>query len=265
MGGFVIGQVVLLMVMMVLILCNFLLDCFIFFEFYECKKFYFLFMVIGLFYNIVIWIDKVMFWYMFEISQVIIGLLCVLVIYDLLVFLVYFLIILGMVIFLLCMEIDFVEDYDVFYEVVCIGVLLEIIEKYCNGMVEMVCLGLLEIIKIQVIIILLLMVMGEFILKWLGIFMFYLLLFYIDVIVVSLQVVLLGIFNVFFYFDKCCIVLGLCGGLVVFNFVFIVFLLYLGLIFYGFGFVLVVFVVVLVGFVLFICKLELLEYEIFML
>lgn len=59
--------------------------------------------------------------------------------------------------------------------------------------------------------------------------------------------------------------LGLCGGLVVLNFALTALSLHLGPTFYGFGFALAVFVVVLAGFVLLTRKLELLEYETFML
>lgn len=265
MGGFVIGQVVLLMAMMALILRNFPSDRFISFEFYERKKLYPSLMAIGLFYNTAIWIDKAMFWYTPETSQAIIGPLRASVIYDLPVFLAYLSIIPGMAIFLLRMETDFVEDYDAFYEAVRTGASLESIEKHRNGMVETVRLGLLEIIKIQAITTLLLMVTGESILKWLGISTLYLPLLYIDVIAASLQVVLLGILNVFFYLDKRRIVLALCAGLVVLNIGFTALSLHLGPTFYGFGFALAVFVVVLAGFVLLSRKLELLEYETFML
>ena len=265
MGGFVIGQAVLLMAMMALILRNFPSDRFISFEFYERKKLYPSLMAIGLLYNTAIWIDKAMFWYSPETSQAIIGPLRASVIYDLPVFLAYLSIIPGMAIFLLRMETDFVEDYDAFYEAVRTGASLETIEKHRNGMVETVRLGLLEIIKIQAITTLLLMVTGESILKWLGISTLYLPLLYIDVIAASLQVVLLGILNVFFYLDKRRIVLGLCGGLVVLNFALTALSLHLGPTFYGFGFALAVFVVVLAGFVLLTRKLELLEYETFML
>jgi len=253
------------MAMMALILRNFPSDRFISFEFYERKKLYPSLMAIGLLYNTAIWIDKAMFWYTPETSQAIIGPLRASVIYDLPVFLAYLSIIPGMAIFLLRMETDFVEDYDAFYEAVRTGASLETIEKHRNGMVETVRLGLLEIIKIQAITTLLLMVTGESILKWLGISTLYLPLLYIDVIAASLQVVLLGILNVFFYLDKRRIVLGLCGGLVVLNFALTALSLHLGPTFYGFGFALAVFVVVLAGFVLLTRKLELLEYETFML
>jgi uncharacterized membrane protein len=112
---------------------------------------------------------------------------------------------------------------------------------------------------------LLLIVAGEAILKWLGISTLYLPLLYIDVIAASLQVVLLGILNVFFYLDKRRIVLFLCGAFVALNIVFTWISIQLGPTFYGFGFALAVFLVVLAGCVLLSRKLELLEYETFML
>lgn len=114
MGGFVIGQAVLLMAMMALILRNFPSDRFISYEFFDRRKLYPSLMAIGLLYNLAIWIDKAMFWYTAETSQAIIGPLRASVIYDLPVFLAYLSIIPGMAIFLLRMETDFVEDYDAF-------------------------------------------------------------------------------------------------------------------------------------------------------
>lgn len=146
--GFVMGQFFLLIGMVVFIYCNFSGWCFLLFEVFDRWFVYLLFMFIGLFYNFGIWFDKFMFWYVLGMGQQVIGLLYVLVIYDILVFLVYFGIIFGMVVFLVCIEIDFVEYYDVFYDVVWGGVLFEYIEDMCNMMVQIICVGLYEIVKI---------------------------------------------------------------------------------------------------------------------
>jgi uncharacterized membrane protein len=265
MAGFVIGQAVLLMTMMALILRNFESDRFISFEFYRKDLLYPSLMAIGFFYNAAIWVDKMMFWFTPETSQAVIGPLRASVIYDLPVFLAYLAIIPGMAIFLLRMETDFVEDYDAFYDAVRTGASLETIEKHRNGMVETVRLGLFEIIKIQTIVTLLLIVAGEAILKWLGISTLYLPLLYIDIIAASLQVVLLGILNVFFYLDKRAIVLWLTGALVVLNVVLTWISIALGPAFFGYGFAIAVFLVVLAGCILLSRKLEVLEYETFML
>ncbi|MFX8565801.1 exopolysaccharide Pel transporter PelG, partial [Acinetobacter baumannii] len=84
------------------------------------------------------------------------------------------------------------------------------------------------IIKIQAIATLMLFVVGDNLLRWLGISELYLPLLYIDVIGASLQVVFLGVVNVFFYLDKRRIVLFLTGLFVVLNTIFTAITLYLG-------------------------------------
>jgi uncharacterized membrane protein len=265
MAGFVIGQALLLMGMTVLILRNYPAQKFISFEFFERKLMYPTLLCIGLLYNLGVWVDKFVFWFTADTSQAIIGPLRASVIYDLPVFLAYLSIIPGMAIFLLRMETDFVEYYDKFYQAVRSGGSLEAIEEARNGMVETIRLGIFEIIKIQTIATLLLIVIGEATLKWLGISTLYLPLLYIDVIAAGLQVVLLGILNVFFYLDKRRIVLALCATFVVLNLALTLVSVHLGPAFFGYGFALALLVVVLAGLALLSRTLGLLEYETFML
>lgn len=265
MAGFVIGQALLLMCMTILILRNYPAQRFISFEFFERKLMYPTLLCIGLLYNLGVWVDKFVFWFTTDTSQAIIGPLRASVIYDLPVFLAYLSIIPGMAIFLLRMETDFVEYYDKFYQAVRSGGSLEAIEEARNGMAETIRLGIFEIIKIQTIATLLLIVTGETTLKWLGISTLYLPLLYIDVIAAGLQVVLLGILNVFFYLDKRRIVLALCGIFVVLNLAFTLVSVQLGPAFYGYGFALALLMVVLAGLAMLSRTLGLLEYETFML
>ena len=265
MGGFVIGQAAMMMGMMALILRNFSSDRFISFEFFRKELMYPSLMAVGFLYNAAIWVDKYMFWLNADTSQRIIGPLRASVIYDLPVFLAYLSIIPGMAIFLLRMETDFVEYYDAFYEAMRTGASLETIEKHRNGMVETVRLGIFEIIKIQAIATLLLIVTGEAILKWLGISTLYLPLLFVDIIAAGLQVVLLGILNVFFYLDKRKIVLWLCIAFVTLNIGLTWLSLQFSPAYYGYGFAVSVLLVVLAGCVLLSRKLAVLEYETFML
>ena len=265
MAGFVAGQAALLMGMTVLILRNHPAQKFISFEFFDRKMLYPSLLLIGFLYNLGVWIDKFVFWANHDTSQSIIGPLRASVIYDLPVFLAYLSIIPGMAIFLLRMETDFVEYYDQFYDAVRSGGSLEQIEECRNGMVETIRLGIFEIIKIQSIAALLLIVVGEAVLNWLGISTLYLPLLYIDVIAAGLQVVLLGILNVFFYLDKRKIVLVICIAFVVLNLLLTLVSVRLGPAFYGYGFAVSLLLVVLAGFVLLSRKLETLEYETFML
>ena len=264
MAGFVLGQALILTGMMALILRNFPAQRFISFEFFDRKLLYPALCAIGLFYNLGVWVDKFIFWFTADTSQAIIGPLRASVIYDLPVFLAYLSIIPGMAIFLVRMETDFVEYYDAFYDAVRSGGSLETIEEYRNSMVETIRLGIFEIVKIQAIASLAVFVLGERILSWMGISTLYLPLLYIDVIAASLQVVLLGVLNVFFYLDKRRIVLWLTGSFVLLNVVLTQLSILLGPAFYGYGFALALLAVVLAGFVMLGRTMERLEYQTFM-
>lgn len=262
--GFVTGQTLMMSGMIILILRNFPASRFIAFDFFDSKLFYPALCAIGFFYNLGVWVDKFIFWYTADTSQVIIGPLRASIIYDLPVFLAYLSIIPGMAIFLVRMETDFVEYYDAFYNAVRSGGALEIIEEHRNSMVETIRLGIFEIIKIQALAALALFVLGERILSWMGISTLYLPLLYIDVIAASLQVVLLGVLNVFFYLDKRRIVLGLTTAFVLLNIALTKVSILLGPAFYGYGFALALLAVVLAGFICLSRTMEKLEYQTFM-
>ncbi|HEV2610360.1 MAG TPA: exopolysaccharide Pel transporter PelG [Noviherbaspirillum sp.] len=265
MAGFLVGQSFLLFGMMVLIARDFPAQKLMSFDFFSGRYLYPSLMLIGVLYNLAVWVDKFIFWFTTETSQAIIGPLRASVIYDMPVFLAYVSIIPGMAIFLLRLETDFVEEYDGFYYAVRTGGSLETIERYRNGMVATVRLGIFEIVKVQAMASLILLIAGEQLLTWMGISTLYLPLLYVDVIGAGLQVVLLGILNVFFYLDKRRIVLWLCLAFVVLNLLFTWVSILLGPAFYGYGFAVSLLVVVVGSFVLLSRKLAVLEYETFML
>jgi uncharacterized membrane protein len=125
--------------------------------------------------------------------------------------------------------------------------------------------GLFEIIKIQSIAALVVFIAGPKLLEWAGIPQLYLPLLYIDVVGAGLQVVLLGLLNVYFYLDKRREVLAVTLLFLLSNGVFTWVTLQLGVTWFGYGFALAVLVTVLAGFWLLDRKLESLEYETFML
>jgi uncharacterized membrane protein len=263
--GFVIGHAALLLGMLSLILRNYSAERFMSFEFFNGKMVFPSLMWIGLLYNLGVWADKFMFWYTPATSQPVIGPFRASLIYDLPVFLAYLSIIPGMAIFLVRLETDFVEYYDAFYNAVRSGGSLESIERFRNGMVETVKLGVYEIVKIQILVVLLLIVVGRVLLEWLGISTLYLALLHVDVIAAGLQVVLLGILNVFFYLDKRRIVLALTALFVLLNVVFTAVTIRLGPAFYGYGFAAALLIVVMLGAWNLSRTLARLEYETFML
>ena len=264
--GFVIGHFVLLVGMVALTLRTFPLnDFFISFDFMRPGAMYTSLVWAGFLYNLAVWSDKLMFWFYPDTSQSIIGPLRASLIYDFPIFLAYLAIIPGMAVFLVRIETDFVEYYEKFYDAVREGGSLDHIETMRDNMLFTVRQGLFEIFKIQAIAVLLVFVLGEKLLGWLGISSLYLPLLDVDVVAAGLQVVLLGILNIFFYLDKRHIVVFLCVLFLSANIALTALSLYLGASYYGYGFALSLLITVLTGMQLLSRKLDTLEYETFML
>lgn len=264
--GFGIGHFVLLFGMVMLILRTFPMQgTVVSFEFLRPGAMYTSLVWAGFLYNMAVWADKLMFWFYPFTSQHIIGPLRASLIYDFPIFLAYLAIIPGMAVFLVRIETDFVEYYEKFYDAVREGGSLDHIMNMRDNMLFTVRQGLFEIVKIQAIAALLVFVLGEKLLNWLGISTLYLPLFYVDVVAAGLQVVLLGILNIFFYLDKRRIVVWLCVLFLIANVALTALSLYLGASFYGYGFALSLLITVLAGMYLLSRKLDLLEYETFML
>lgn len=265
-AGFVLGHLVLVAGMWLLTVRDFLpRDRLISFDFARREMLYPSLMAIGLLYNLGIWVDKFMFWYFPDTSDVVIGRLQASVIYDLPVFLSYLSIIPGMAVFLVRIETDFVEYYEKFYNAVRRGGSLEFIEDMRDEMVYSIQQGLGEIGKIQSLAVLGTFVAGPTLLRALGISELYLPLLYVQVIGAGLQVGLMAVLNVFFYLDQRRIVLLLCAEFVLLNVIFTAVTLAWGAALYGYGFALAVLVTLITGLVLLSRRLNRLEYETFML
>jgi uncharacterized membrane protein len=264
--GFVIGHFVLLVGMVTLTLRTFPLDDkTLAFDFMRPGAMYISLIWSGFLYNLAVWADKLMFWYYPDTSQHIIGPLRASLIYDFPIFMAYLAIIPGMAVFLVRIETDFVEYYEKFYDAVREGGSLDHIENMRDNMLFTVRQGLFEIFKIQALAVLLVFVLGERLLNWLGISTLYLPLLYVDVVAAGLQVVLLGILNVFFYLDKRHIVVFLCVLFLTSNIILTALSLHMGASYFGYGFALSLLITVLTGMQLLSRKLDLLEYETFML
>ena len=263
--GFVVGHFVLLMGMLLMIFRNYPADRFIGFDFIGRRRIYLSLMLTGVFYNLGIWIDKIMFWYNPDTGTPIVGLLHHSVIYDLPVFLAYLSIIPGMAVFLVRIETDFVEFYGKFYDAVREGGSLDYLNEIRDEMVFAIRQGIFEIIKIQGITVLIVFIAGPSLLRWIGISELHLPLLYVQVVGASLQVVFLGLLNVFFYLDKRAIVAILTGLFVVLNVAFTWITFVLGPAFYGYGYAVALLVCVLVSMQWLEMRLSKLEYETFML
>jgi uncharacterized membrane protein len=265
-GGFVMGNLLMMIGMWLLIMREFTLDGrLLAFDFTRRSMLYPSLVVVGFLYNFGIWVDKFMFWYFEPTSQSIIGGLRASLIYDLPVFLSYLSIIPGMAIFLVRIETDFVEFYDKFYDAVRGGGSLEYIETMRDEMVYSIQQGLGEIAKIQTLAVLVTFVAGSAVLTGLGISQLYIPLLQVQVIGAGLQVGLMALLNVFFYLDQRRIVLLLCAQAVILNIVLTAMTQYFGAALYGYGFAVAMLITLCTGLALLTRQLNRLEYETFML
>ena len=235
------------------------------FDFLDRRQVFVSLLLTGLCYNLGIWIDKFIFWFNPDTSSQVIGPLRASILYDLPIFLAYLAIIPGMAVFLVRIETDFAEWYDRLFRAVRDGETLQHIGSLKAEMTFSIRQGLLEICKVQGLTVVLLFLFGPRLLEWLGMSSYYLPLFYIDLIGVSIQVVFMAILNVFFYLDKRAIVLELCLFFVALNAGLTLLSLHLGPSYFGYGFTLSLLVCVLLGLARLSTALDDLEYETFML
>ena len=263
--GFVLGHLVLFIGMLLLVVRGYPSTRFIAFDFLRPGAMLGTLMLSGLLYNLAVWADKFLFWMSEDTGQAVIGPLRASPVYDLPLFLAYLSIIPGMAVFLTRMETDFVDYYTRFYDKVRSGGTLDELEDLRDEMVLVVKQGLGEIVKIQSIAVLAVFALSPGILRAVGISELNLPLFHVHVIAAGLQVVLLGLLNVFFYLDKQRIVVFLTAVFAVANLGLTWLSLAGGAPYYAYGFAISALIAVLLATALLSRKLETLEYETFML
>lgn len=259
------GHATLLFVFLFDILREYRADKLIAFDFLDRKQVFLSLLLTGVCYNMGIWADKFIFWFNPMTSEQIIGPLRASMLYDLPIFLAYLSIIPGMAVFLVRIETDFAEWYERLFDAVREGQTLQHIAQLKSEMTIAIRQGLQEICKVQGITVVLLFLFAPKLLEWLGISHFYLPLFYIDLIGVSFQMLLMALLNVFFYLDKRAIVLELSALFVLLNIALTLLSQYLGPSFYGYGFTVSLACCVLLGMMRLNKTLDDLEYDTFML
>lgn len=264
-SGFVVGQSILLLILLVVVFKNYSSDKLFAFDFLRRSQIFPSLVITGLLYNLAIWADKFIFWFNPQTSVDIISPLRGSELYDLPIFLAYLSIIPGMAVFLLRMETDFVEQYTKFYDAINKGATYQRILQIYNEMLATIRRGFIEIFKVQGVTVIILLAMGDKLLVWVGISPFYRVLLNIDLVAVAIQVLLLAVLNLLFYFDYRKDALYLCLLFAASNILFTLLSQYLGPAFYGYGFALSVALTTLVGMIIVSKRLDLLLYETFML
>lgn len=235
------------------------------FEFLDRRKVYYSLFLTGLFYYLAIWIDKYLFWFNPSTSVDVIGPLNASLIYDIPIFLAYLAIIPGMAVFLVRIETDFAEHYENLYDAIRGGEALDHIYFLKDQMVFSIRQGVLEVLKVQGLTVVMIFIWAPSVLDFLGISHYYLPLFYVDLVGVSIQVVLMSIMNVYFYLDRRVIVLWLNLMFFMSNLILTAASHYLGPSFYGYGFTLSILLTAVVAMFVLNRVLRDLEYETFML
>lgn len=262
--GLLAGHGVLLFMMLAVIIPEYPVVESVRIDFLKRRQIFPILIFIGFFYNLGIWADKLIFWLYPGTSEAVIGPLRSSVIYDLPIFLAYLSIIPGMAVFLLRIETDFAEAYEGFFNAVRGNATLQEIEMLGNAMVTAVREGIFQIIRIQGVTVLILYLMGPKIVQWLGISDKFVHLYYIDLVGVAAQVLMLAVLNVAFYLDKLRDAFILTLTLLVTNTLFTLITIKLGPVYYGYGFGLSMTLTAFVGILLVSHEMDNIEFRTFM-
>jgi uncharacterized membrane protein len=206
--------------------------------------------LIGLLYNLGVWIDKLLFWWNPFTSRGVIGPLRASELYDLPIFLGYLTIVPGMAVFLVRVETDFAECHAAFYGAVRNGASLRRIEPLRDALTDAAQRGVLDIVRVQGVTVLGCVVLGPWLLRLCGISELHLPLFYIDAVGVALQVLLLAVTSMFFYLDRRRAASVLAGLLLCSNALFTWITQRMGPAFYGYGFALAMGLTSVVGLIM---------------
>ena len=263
-AGLLVGHAVLLFLMLGVVLPEYPVRLERRFDFLRLQQIYPSLIAIGVLYNMGIWVDKLLFWLTPATSESVVGPLRSSLIYDLPIFLAYLSIIPGMAVFLLRIETDFAEIYEKFFDSVRGHASLQEIELLGNRMVYAVRGGLFQILRVQGATVLLLYLLGPTMIKWLGISSQYVHLYYINLVGVAAQVLMLAVLNVLFYLDKLREALWLTALLFLSNLLLTAASLQLGPQFYGYGFGISMTLTALGGIILLSRELDNIEFNTFM-
>ena len=218
----------------------------------------------GLCYNLGVWVDKLLFWLEPATSEAVVGPLRASLIYDLPIFLAYLAIIPGMAVFLLRIETDFAEAHARFFDAVRGHATLAEIESHGDAMIAAVRDGLFQICRVQGATVLAMVLLGPRVVAWLGLSGAHVHLYYVDLVGVAAQVLLLAILNVLFYLDRRGDALALSALMLVSNATLTWATLRLGPEWYGYGFGLAMALTALAGLVTLSARLDALEFATFM-
>jgi uncharacterized membrane protein len=235
-GGFALGQAVLLILGLRLIASELEPSAAVSWDFVRWRELRPDLLAIGLFYNLSIWIDKALFWFDRDTSRGVVGPLRGSDVYDLPIFLAYLTIVPGMAVFLIRVEADFARVHAEFYAAIRDGAPLSRIEALCARMTHAARRAVTDLLQVQGLAVLAFIALGPWLLGVFGISELHLPLFYVDTLGVGMQVMLLTASSILFYLDRRREVAAIVGLLFIVNGVATWVSRELGPMFYGYGF-----------------------------
>lgn len=174
----------------------------------------------GLFYNLGIWIDKILFWFISPDRKQVAGILYASPDYDQVVYLSFLTIVPGMAVFLLTLETGFATHYEQFIQRVLGKATFKQITEAKEGMVTALREGFMQLIKVQGGATLLLIIFADRLLSVVGLGSVQGISFQTTTLGVFLLVLFLSQMTIFFYLGKlrdamiCCLIFALVNGTV---------------------------------------------------
>ncbi|MCX7760280.1 MAG: exopolysaccharide Pel transporter PelG [Hydrogenothermaceae bacterium] len=266
MFSFFLGQSVLFLLLLFYFVYHNYSEKLIEFDFLKKDRIFISLIFTGFFYNLAIWTDKFVFWFNESTSTSVIGpMIRYSIVYDIPIFLAYLAISPGMAVFFLKLEAEFASYYERYYDAVRQGLTLQKIYQYGDEMIEAARTTILDTIRIQGIFNIVIIIFDRFLFEMFKIPLIYLPLFHIMLLGTYLQLILLSLFALFFYFDRRKESLILSITLFSFNLLFSVISIILGPYFYGYGFTLSIFFTVIISLVMLRRFLYEIHYHTFML
>ncbi len=217
MAGFLLGQVVLLLAMIRVVYREYGTHGAPSFAFLRYFKRHSSLAACGLVYNLGIWIDKPLHWWLSPHGHQVAGALWASPLYDQAVFLSFLSVAPGMAVFLLTLETTFADRYSEFFRlVVAKGKLREILATKAE-MVEALRDGLSRLLKFQGGVTLALILSADHLLAALGLGAVQTIVFQVTLVGVCLLVLFLALLTVLFYLDRLREALWCCGLFAVLN------------------------------------------------
>ena len=211
------------------------------------KSGYHTLILVGIFYNVGVWIDKFLFWFSPETGNPVIGPFRSSIVYDIPMLLAYLSITPGMGYFFLKLEGEFASYYTKYYEAIITGETLDRIYELGHSMIIAARSIIQETIRVQAIVVILLLLFEKNIFQFFHLSPVYLPLFNVLILGTSLQLLVMAVLSLIYYFDLRKESLITTSIFALLNAILTYTSIKLGPYYYGYGFFLALLVSLIVG------------------